>query len=98
MRRNSNIEDFNNNNNNLNLIQTNSNDNRNNGENPDSINEFSNFNLNMYSDLSGNNLENNNVLEDNFIRTNFESNLDDIFYNLTYLISTEKYFNLIIFF
>lgn len=48
-------------------------------------NEFSN--LNGYS----NELSNNAESESGYLNRNFESHLDEIFDNLTYLITTEKY-------
>ena len=53
-----------------------------------SINEFSQFNLNVYSDLTGAHLEVNS--ESGYNNRNFDSQLDEIFDNLTYLITTEK--------
>jgi hypothetical protein len=53
-----------------------------------SLGEYSNFNLNVYNELYGNHLE---VLSESaYMNRDFESNLDEIFDNLTYLISTEK--------
>ena len=68
-----------------NIINTNSNNliNR-----EGSIYEFSNFNFNAYSDLTGNNYENNS--DSGYGNRNFDSHLDEIFDNLTYLITTEK--------
>ena len=53
-----------------------------------SINEFSNFNLNVYSEFTGNNIEVNS--DSGYMNRNFDSHLDEIFDNLTYLITTEK--------
>lgn len=53
-----------------------------------SINEFSNFNLNVYSEFTGNNFEANS--ESGYMNRNFDSHLDEIFDNLTYLITNEK--------
>ena len=50
-------------------------------------NEFSNFNLNVYTEL-GNNIEVNS--DSGYNNRNFDSHLDEIFDNLTYLITTEK--------
>jgi hypothetical protein len=53
-----------------------------------SLAEYSNFNFNVYNELYGNNIE---VLSESaYMNRDFESNLDEIFDNLTYLISTEK--------
>jgi hypothetical protein len=53
-----------------------------------SINEMSNFNLGAYSEFTGNNVE--GLSESGYINRNFESHLDEIFNNITYLITTEK--------
>lgn len=66
---------------NLNIINLNSNALR-----EISSNEYSNFNV--YSDLTANNNEANS--ESGYLSRNFESHLDEIFDNLTYLITTEK--------
>jgi len=54
-----------------------------------SINEFSNFNLNVYSELTGANIDANS--ESGYNNRNFDSQLYEIFDNLTFLITTEKY-------
>jgi hypothetical protein len=53
-----------------------------------SIQEMSNFNLGVYSEFTGNNME--GLSESGYMNRNFESHLDEIFDNLTYLITTEK--------
>ena len=53
-----------------------------------SINEFSQFNLNVYSELTGANIDAHS--ESNYNNRNFDSQLDEIFDNLTYLITSEK--------
>jgi hypothetical protein len=53
------------------------------------MNEFSNFNLNVYSELTAANIDANS--ESAYNNRNFDSQLDEIFDNLTYLITTEKY-------
>ena len=52
-----------------------------------SLNEYSNFNLNVYSEFTGNNIEDNS---NEMMNRNFDTQLDEIFDNLTYLITTEK--------
>ncbi len=70
------------NNNTSNNINLNTNINNNNrGES--SMITLSNFNLNVYS--MGQNLEDSNI-----VNRNFDSHLDEIFDNLTYLITNEK--------
>jgi hypothetical protein len=51
-----------------------------------SLNDISHFNMNAYSGITGNNGE-----DSSYINRNFESHLDEIFDNLTYLITSEKY-------
>ena len=53
-----------------------------------SLNEFSNFNLNVYSEFAGNEQANNS--DSGYLNRNFETHLDEIFDNLTYLITSEK--------
>ncbi len=50
------------------------------------LNEFSNFNLNAYSEFTGNEV----ISESGYMNRNFDSHLDEIFDNLTYLITSEK--------
>lgn len=69
------------NNNTSNNINTNNNNNNVRGES--SMITLSNFNLNVYS--MGQNLE-----DSNYANRNFDSHLDEIFDNLTYLITNEK--------
>jgi hypothetical protein len=53
-----------------------------------SIQEMSNLNLGVYSEFTGNNME--NLSESGYLNRNFDSHLDEIFDNLTYLITSEK--------
>ena len=53
-----------------------------------SLGEYSNFNFNPYSEFTGNGVE--ALSESAYLNRNFESHLDEIFDNLTYLITTEK--------
>jgi hypothetical protein len=53
-----------------------------------SLNEYSNFNLNVYSEFTGNNIEDHS--NEALINRNFDTQLDEIFDNLTYLITTER--------
>ena len=53
-----------------------------------SLNEYSQFNLNVYSEFTGNNIEENS--NEVPINRNFDSQLDEIFDNLTYLITSER--------
>lgn len=52
-----------------------------------SLNEFSNFNLNVYSEFTVNNADS----DSGYMNRNFDTHLDEIFDNLTYLIQSEKY-------
>lgn len=52
-----------------------------------SLNEFSQFNLNVYSELTGANIE---AHSESGYNRNFDTQLDEIFDNLTYLITSEK--------
>ncbi len=54
-----------------------------------SLHGISNFNLGVYSEFTGNNFE--AISDSAYMNRNFESHLDEIFDNLTYLITTEKY-------
>jgi hypothetical protein len=53
-----------------------------------SMNDFSQFNLNVYSELTGANLDAQS--ESGYNNRNFDTQLDEIFDNLTYLITSEK--------
>ena len=77
--------------NNINMTNLNSNNLNSNNihvNRDNSINEFSNFNLNVYSEFTANNLEVNS--DSGYQERNFDTHLDEIFDNLTYLITSEK--------
>jgi hypothetical protein len=74
--------------NNNNIVGVSSNNNIILGHRESSLAEYSNFNFNPYSEFTGNNLE--VMSESAYLNRNFESHLDEIFDNLTYLITTEK--------